>query len=124
MPPKKTTAVKKKAVVSKKIATANNIRDDLETLRTFKRRTVVWPAVLYVNDFEFKCMLYDISLGGVRLKLDLPLAVGTPVEIKIKNFDITPAIVSWHVTSFVGLRFSKNQEHIKTLLGDYAQKLV
>jgi hypothetical protein len=69
-------------------------------------------------------MLYDISLGGVRLKLDLPLAVGAKVQIKIKNFDITEAVVAWHIPSFVGLRFCEGPQFIKTLLSDYAKKLV
>ena len=98
--------------------------NDFEAMRTFKRRTFVWPAILYVNEFEFKCMLYDISLGGVHLKLDLPLAVGATVKIKIKSFDVTEAIVAWHIPSFVGLKFCEGPQFIKTLLSDYAKKLV
>lgn len=96
----------------------------LISMRTFKRRTVVWPAILVVNEFEFKCMLYDISLGGVRLKLDLPLATGTLVHIKIKNFDYTDALVAWHADAFVGLEFVEGQEYMKEFFGDYAQKLL
>lgn len=116
-------ATKNIKVLSKKAANKNNIREGLESLRTFKRRTVVWPAVLVVNEFEFKCMLYDISLGGVRLKLDLPLAMGAKVGIKIKNFDVTEALVSWHAESFVGLKFIDDEEYVKKILGDYAQSL-
>ena len=76
-------ARKNKKAKETKAANANNVKDGLVSLRSFKRRTVVWPAVLIVNEFEFKCMLYDISLGGVRLKLDLPLATGAKVNIKI-----------------------------------------
>jgi len=92
-------------------------------LRNYKRLTVVWPAVLSVNEFEFKCTLYDVSLGGVRLKLDLPLATGARVKIKIKNLEFTDALVSWHEEAFVGLKFVEDIEHIKTLLGEYAQSL-
>lgn len=115
---------KKKTAHVSKAANKNNIRDDLQVLRSYKRRTVVWPAVLIVNEFEFKCTLYDISLGGVRLKLDLPLATGAKVKIKIKNFEFTEALVSWHANDFVGLRFVEDSEHIKGLLGEYSQSLV
>lgn len=101
----------------------NVVRSGLEQMRTYKRRTVVWPAVLYVNEFEFKCMLYDISFGGVRLKLDLPLATGTHVQIKIKDLDGADALVSWHADEFVGLKFTGSPEDIEHLLGDYAQNL-
>ena len=116
-------ARKNKKSTENKAANANNIRDGLVSMRSFKRRTVVWPAVLIVNEFEFKCMLYDISLGGLRLKLDLPLATGAKVDIKIKDFDFTEALVSWHADAFVGLKFVENVEFIENMLGDYAERL-
>lgn len=116
-------AGKNKKATDVKAANANNIRDGLVSLRSFKRRTVVWPAVLIVNEFEFKCMLYDISLGGVRLKLDLPLATGAKVNIKIKDFDYTEALVSWHADAFVGLKFVEDLAFIENMLGDYADSL-
>ncbi|MDG1995668.1 MAG: PilZ domain-containing protein, partial [Emcibacteraceae bacterium] len=117
-------ATKKTKAVQKEAANKNNIRDGLESLRSYKRRTVVWPAVLVVNEFEFKCMLYDISLGGVRLKLDLPLATGARVSIKIKDFEYTDALVSWHADAFVGLKFVEDKEVISNLLGEYSEKLM
>jgi hypothetical protein len=101
----------------------NSIRDGLEILRSHKRRTVVWPAVLIVNEYEFKCTLYDISLGGVRLKFDLPLATGAKVKIQIKNFDYTDALVSWHAEGFFGLRFTEDTDYIRAMLGEYGETL-
>ncbi len=115
---------KSKIAKKKTAANKNNVREGLVSLRSHKRRTVVWPAKLIVNEFEFKCMLYDISLGGVRLKLDLPLATGTVVKIKIKDFDFTDALVSWHADAFVGLRFVEDPERVKVFLGDYAVNLI
>ena len=117
-------ATKSKITKKKTAANKNNMREELVSLRSNKRRTVVWPAKLIVNEFEFKCMLYDISLGGVRLKLDLPLAAGTAVKIQIKDFDFTDALVSWHADAFVGLRFTDDPDQIKVLLGDYAVNLI
>ena len=117
MASKKNTQTKAEAI------NKNSIRDGLEMLRSHKRRTVVWPAVLIVNEFEFKCTLYDISLGGVRLKLDLPLATGAKVNIKIKDFDYTDALVSWHAEGFVGLRFCEDTDYIREMLGEYGETL-
>ncbi len=114
---------KKKAVKRTKAANKNNVRREIQLLRSHKRRTVVWPAVLIVNEFEFKCTLYDISLGGVRIKLDLPLATGAQVKIKIKNLDFIDALVSWHAEAFVGLRFTDDVEVVKGILGDHAHNL-
>ena len=116
--------IKPKSKVKTTRAVNNNIRDGLEFLRSHKRRTVIWPAVLTVNEFEFKCTLYDISLGGVRVKLDLPLATGTKVKINIKDFGYTDAFVSWYAEKFVGLKFTDNTDHIADLLGEYAEGLL
>lgn len=117
-------ASKKKSQVKVKEISQNSIRDGLEMLRSHKRRTVVWPAVLIVNEFEFKCTLYDISLGGVRIRLDLPLATSAKVKIKIKDFEYVDALVSWHAEGFVGLRFTEDTDFIKSLLGEYGESLV
>ena len=115
---------KKKKALKSEAANRNNVSDGLQVLRSHKRRTVVWPAVLIVNEFEFKCTLYDVSLGGVRLKLDLPLATGSKVRIKIKDFEFTDALVSWHAEAFVGLRFIEDAETIKAMFGDYVHNLL
>lgn len=106
------------------VANKANVRDGLASLRAYKRRTVVWPATMIVNEFEFKCMLYDISLGGVRLKLDLPLAAGATVSIKIKDFEFVEALVSWHAEGFVGLKFINDVDYIAEVFGDYANSLM
>jgi hypothetical protein len=117
-------APKKKKAVKKEAANINNVRDGLKSMRSFKRRTVVWPAILVVNEFEFKCMLYDISLGGVRLKLDLPLATGALVSIKIKDFEYTDALVSWYADAIVGLKFVEDTDSICNIIGEYSENLV
>ncbi len=117
-------ATKKNTQKSEEAMERGSIRDGLEMLRSHKRRTVVWPAVLIVNEYEFKSTLYDVSLGGVRIKLDLPLATGAKVKIQIKDFDYTDALVSWHAEGFVGLRFIDNSEHIRAMLGEYGETLV
>lgn len=115
---------KKSKALKSHAANRNNVSDGLEVLRSYKRRTVVWPAVLIVNEFEFKCTLYDVSLGGVRLKLDLPLATGAKVKIKIKDFEFTDALVSWHAEAFVGLRFIEDVETIEAMFGGYVHNLL
>ena len=111
-------ARKNKKSSENKAANANNIRVGPGSMRSFKRLTVVWSAVLIVNEFEFKCMLYDILFGGVRLIHDLLLAIVAKVNIKIKDFDFTWALLSWHADAFVGLKFVENMKFIENMLGD------
>lgn len=86
--------------------------------RSFRRRTVIWPATLFVGKHEFKCMLFDVSLGGVRLKLDLPLARGAQVKIKIKSFSKIISTVAWEIDGFLGLEFNGSPEETMAILGD------
>jgi len=96
----------------------SSIKRGLESMRTTKRRTVVWPATLYVADFEFRATLYDISLGGVRLKLSLPLARSAETSVKIKNKVTLNTRVVWCAGEFMGLKFCDPLEVIRKSLGE------
>jgi len=96
----------------------SSIKLGLGSMRSTKRRTVVWPATLYVADFEFKTMLYDISLGGIRLKLPLPLARGAEAKVKVKNKIILNTRVVWCAGEFIGLQFCDSVEVVSKALGD------
>ncbi len=100
-----------------------NIKQGLKYLRTTKRRTVVWPATLYVMDFEFRAMLYDISLGGLRLKLPLPLARGTETSVRIKNRVTLNTRVIWCAGEFIGLKFCDPVDVVRKALGELSAGL-
>ncbi len=106
------TSVKKDA---KKVS---NIRQGLQCMRANKRRTVVWPATLYVGEYEFRSMLYDISLGGLRLKMSLPLACGTETSVKIKNQITLNTRVVWCAGEFMGLKFCDPVDVVRKALGE------
>ena len=95
----------------------SSIKQGLECMRASKRRTVVWPATLYVGEFEFRSTLYDISLGGMRLKLALPLARGTEATVKVKNQVSLNARVVWCTGEFMGLKFSDPVDVVTKALG-------
>lgn len=97
--------------------TAEHIRAGLRCLRTFNRRTVVWPATLVVNEYDFRSTVYDISQGGVRLKLDLPLAKGAQVSVKIKDCPALNAVVMWQASGFVGLNYTDDAPEVKSAIG-------
>jgi len=89
-------------------------------MRSTKRRTVVWPAILYVADYEFRSTVYDISLGGIRLKMPLPLSGGTEVDVKIKHKVTLRASVVWQAGEFLGLQFRDSVDEVRKALGDLA----
>ncbi len=101
----------------------SSIKLGLACMRSTKRRTVVWPATLHVADFEFRAMLYDISLGGMRLKLPLPLARGAEARVKIKNKVVLNTRVVWCAGEFIGLKFCDPLEVVSKALGELSAGL-
>ncbi len=102
--------------MSKDADKLQSIRQGLQYMRSTKRRTVVWPATFYVREYEFRATLYDISIGGIRLKLPLPLAKGTEASIKVKNKVTMNVKVVWCAGEFMGLKFSDPDDIIRSAL--------
>lgn len=94
------------------------VRKMLNSMRRHNRRTVVMQAALDVGDYHFDCMAYDISLGGVRLKVGLPIEQGTTVFVALRNKVKQAAEVVWTADGFIGLSFTKNAEFVQQDLGD------
>ncbi|PCI33574.1 MAG: hypothetical protein COB54_04575 [Alphaproteobacteria bacterium] len=107
----------------KKAEKISSIKQGMQCMRSNKRRTVVWPATLYVGEFEFRSTLYDISLGGLRLKLALPLARGTETTVKIKNQVSLNARVVWCTGEFMGLKFTDPVDVVTKTLGALSKGL-
>jgi len=113
-------SVSPKVVDTEKIS---SIKQGLKCMRSTKRRTVVWPATLYVVNYEFRAMLYDISLGGLRLKLPLPLARGAETKVKIKNKVTLNSRVVWCAGEFIGLKFCDPVDVVRKALGELSAGL-
>ncbi|WP_138379361.1 PilZ domain-containing protein [Luteithermobacter gelatinilyticus] len=99
------------------------IRQILSSMRRHNRRTVLLPARLDVGKYNFDCTAYDISLGGIRLKVDLPLEQGAKVYVQLKDKLKRAANVIWSADGFVGLKFCDAPEIIRGELGSLAKGL-
>ena len=99
------------------------VKNILRSMRKHNRRAVVLPARLDVNGHRHKCTVYDVSLGGVRLKVDAPVMENSQVNVKIKDNSSQSANVVWTAEGFVGLNFIENPNTIKAGLGVLAANL-
>ena len=70
--------------------------------REVSRHPILLNALLDTGKYEFKCRAYDLSLRGVRLRLDLPLQIGFECLLSIKGHPYIPAQVIWAKKSFIG----------------------
>ncbi|WP_417319596.1 PilZ domain-containing protein [Emcibacter sp.] len=92
-------------------------------MRQHNRRTVLLPARLDVGSYRFDCTAYDLSLSGVRVKVDLPLDEGASVYVQLKSKLKKAARVIWSADGFVGLRFDDEPEAVRNTLGSLATGL-
>ena len=101
----------------------SDVKKILKTMRKHNRRAIVLPALLDVDGELVSCTAYDMSLGGMRLKVDVPIAGNSNVIIKIKNKLNQVAKGVWAAEGFVGLNFTDNPKTIKAGLGTLATNL-
>lgn len=92
-----------------------------DELREKKRRAVLWSAILHIGDHEFDCQIRNFSMGGIKLKLNLPFKEGTAVGLEIPMRDITlRAEIAWQNDGVIGLRFLDDEQLLQGVFGDRA----
>lgn len=90
------------------------------TKRRHQRRSVLWPAMLKINSYEFHCQIWNLSLGGARVRVDLPLKEGTEITLSLPNRDNTDikARIAWQEGEAIGLIFLVPDSTIKRIFKD------
>ena len=94
-----------------------------EVRRKFNRQHVLLKAILDTGNYEFECVAYDISLTGIRLKLDLPLKTECEVWLMVKDSPHISATVAWSKDGFIGLKFTLSPAQVSNLLGSVGARL-
>ena len=97
------------------------VDDSFDELRDKKRRSVIWPAILHVGDHKFDCQIRNFSMGGLKLKLNLPFKEGTAVRVEIPMRHITlNAKIAWQADKLLGLSFLDDEDLLQGVFGDRA----
>ncbi len=86
--------------------------------RVFRRRSVLWPAKITVGNHEFSCQVWNLSLGGARVRVDVPLRIGAEVTLSVMSRSAIPAVIAWTEEEALGLDFHADTDEIKTLFED------
>jgi|GEM_PF-534064 len=106
-----------KETVKKKAPAAKPKADDADS-RRFKRRSVLWPAKIRVGKHELSCQIWNLSLGGARVRVDLPLQDGVEIELILTGRGEIPATVAWAKGELLGVAFNVGPEVIKRMFED------
>lgn len=91
--------------------------------RAHRRRSVLWPATLKVGRHDFTCQIWNMSLGGARVRIDVPLKDGAAVTLAIAGRGDIAAKVRWSDNRSAGLEFGIPPEEVRLLFMDSLQTL-
>lgn len=91
--------------------------------RNLSRRRLLWLGRMKYGEYVFDCRVFDLSLGGAKVELDLPLKRGTLVTLQIPDVGIMVAKVAWSRDGKMALAFSEGTAAIRKKLAAKAAKL-
>ena len=86
--------------------------------RDFRRRSVLWPAKIIIGKHELSCQVWNLSLGGARVRIDLPIQEGTDVTLSVTGRGELAATVAWTREGSLGLDFRVGPDVIKRMFAD------
>lgn len=107
-------------VAKKQEVNKSSVSEDHKDQRNFVRRSVLWPAQLTINDHEFSCQIWNLSLGGARVRVDLPFKEGTDVILSLPNKSDTDirARIAWQQGEAMGLIFLVPDHEVRRIFKD------
>ena len=73
--------------------------------RAHERKRVLWDVALNQNGRIWKCTAFDISAGGIKIRIAEPLAINSRVVIAIDGAGNFPGEVRWQDRGLAGIRF-------------------
>lgn len=89
--------------------------------RTLARRSVLWRAFIHVNGHKFSCQIRNLSVGGLKIKLDIPFKEGVLGVVEIPKFNLKlNAKIAWQSESFFGVKFSDDHAVVREQFQDGA----
>jgi hypothetical protein len=75
-----------------------------------RSRSVLALGKIVSGGREHICIVRDISAGGLKVEMVVPLDIGTYVIVEMLGLNPTPARIAWRVEGQVGLAFSVPQD--------------
>ena len=73
--------------------------------RAHERKRVLWDVMLNQNGRMWRCTAFDVSPGGVKIRIAEPLAIDSKVVIAIDRAGNFPGEVRWQDKGLAGIRF-------------------
>ena len=110
-------------LTSTRVSGVDNMQDTGSERRGQKRRAVLWPAALKVGEHEFRCQIWNFSLGGARVRVDVPLRDGADTSLQLKGKRPIAGRVVWAGDKDVGIEFDLSPASVVERLGNSVTSL-
>jgi hypothetical protein len=85
--------------------------------RTHERKNVHWAARLVLPEGAYSCTVFDLSLGGARVRLVAELQKFQRVRLDFDMLAPLNADVVWLGIGMVGIRFTDDPAYVTRVLG-------
>jgi len=85
--------------------------------RVNPRRAILWPGTLQVGSHEFKCQIWNMSLGGAKVRTDIPLRSGADAKLLLKDETELTGDIVWSGDKSVGVEFHLPAVEVRDRLG-------
>jgi len=84
--------------------------------RVLERKNVYWAARLVLPEGAYNCTVYDLSLGGARVRLVAELNKFQRVRLDFDKLAPLNADVVWLGIGMVGIRFTDDPAYVSRVL--------
>ena len=81
------------------------------------RKRVLWSGHVAAAETPIRCAVVDVSLRGVRVRLDEGTLPQGPLALAVSRFGTFQAEVVWIQDKMAGLRFLESIEHVADTIG-------
>ena len=105
--------------------TLNNKRRSIlmHSMRQHDRASFSVDVEVVIGRTRYQCKTYDLSLGGVRVKLPIRLAKGARVTVNVKDDFQADAMVAWYDDGYLGLSFVEDEKRLRKNIFKLCNKL-
>lgn len=91
----------------------------IENRREFGRTLVLMSGTVYSEREVGPCAIFNLSLGGAKLRVSEPLPAGFPVTLTISRSGVFRGEVVWQDDRLAGIRFLDSPRNVARVLGEF-----
>jgi PilZ domain len=84
--------------------------------RAHERKRVLWDVMLNQNGRIWKCRAFDISPGGIKIRIAEPLAINSKVIVAIDRAGNFAGEIRWQDKGLAGIAFLEDAAVVKERL--------